>query len=446
MNGGSRPGRPDSWPRTGHGVLTDYNISTYTLLAIYELELSNLDVSDKSMELFQDQRWREYRDGLVSDMKTEVSQLRDEVLENSTDYLTMLFTEKYLPSKLEIHDPKLSEGSIIEKDVSDNPRRATFSDGPVYIEAQQIDVKVPYDGPQTLLKVLPTTFKSGGVRNIASIGRNEILFHVDFFLDNGDAEEVEEEVDRKVERIRWFANRINSDIDDLESDLETEARQAVENQRSAMETKNEVLESIGADTDDEPTGFVKPERARSIELPSQSGSDDDGLPVLPDRVYRDMLGLIDDLGINIEQSKEPVRGLGEESLRDIFLAGINSHYSGLASGESFNRGGKTDIRLPYENENLFIAECKFWSGPSKYQDTLDQLLEYLNVRDSQAAVMIFSRNEDFPAVKEKMADATINHDQCDTKLTEYDDHEVYQFRQSSDSPVKIAIKAFDVSI
>jgi hypothetical protein len=159
-----------------------------------------------------------------------------------------------------------------------------------------------------------------------------------------------------------------------------------------------------------------------------------------------MLGLIDDLGISIEQSKEPVRELDEESLRDVFLAGINSHYSGLASGETFNRAGKTDILLSYEHENLFVAECKFWKGPSKYHDTLDQLLEYLTVRDSRAAVMIFSRNKDFQNVNDKIAEETPEHGRYDTKLTEYGDHDVYQFRQESNVPVKVAVKAFDVAI
>jgi hypothetical protein len=368
------------------------------------------------------------------------------VFENSTDYLAMLFTEKYLPSKLEIHDPDPVEGDVIEKDVSDDPRRATFGDGPVYVEAQQIDVRVPYEGPRKLLHVQPTAFRSSGFPGAASVDHNRILFHVDFFLDSADAEEVEQDIDRRMQQIRWYADQVNEDLEKVESELEHAARQAVESRREVIETKNEVLESIGADTSDSPRGFVKPEKAHDIELPSESDTEDEEIPVLPDRVYRDMLDLIDDLGISIEQSKEPVRELDEESLRDVFLAGINSHYSGLASGETFNRTGKTDILLSYKNENLFVAECKFWKGPSKYHDTLGQLLDYLTVRDSQAAVMVFSRNKDFQDVRDKIAKETPDHERYDTKLTEYSDHDVYQFKQASNVPVKVAVKAFDVSV
>lgn len=391
------------------------------------------------------QSWHEFSRDVIDEMQSEILDLSEDALENSTDYLAMLFTEKYLPSKLEIHDPDPVEGDVIEKDVSDDPRRATFGDGPVYVEAQQIDVRVPYEGSRELLQVQPTTYRRGGVE-VASVEHNRILFHVDFFLDSGDAEEVQQDIDERMDEICWFAEQINNDVDEFESELEREARQAIEKRRDVLETKNEVLDSIGADTSDSQTGFVKPENKRDIELPSETETEDAGLPVLPDRVYRDMLDLLNDLGVSIERSKEPVRELGEESLRDVFLAGINSHYSGLASGETFNRAGKTDIILPYQNENLFVAECKFWKGPSKFHDTLDQLLEYLTVRDSQAAVMIFSRNRDFQDVKDKIAEETPDHERYDTKLTEYSDHDVYQFRQASNAPVKVAVKAFDVSV
>jgi hypothetical protein len=391
------------------------------------------------------QSWHDFSGDVINDMQDEILDLSEDALENSTDYLAMLFTEKYLPSKLKIHDPDPVEGDVIEKDVSDHPRRATFGESPVYVEAQQIDVRVPYEGSRELLQIQPTTYKRGGVE-VASVEHNQIIFHVDFFLDSGDAEEVQQDIEKRMDKIRWFAGRINNDVDEFEPDLEQEARRTIEKRRDVLETKNEVLESIGADTTDSETGFVKPEKTRDIELPSKTETEDAGLPVLPDRVYRDMLELIDDLGVSIERSKQPVRELGEESLRDVFLAGINSHYSGLASGETFNRAGKTDIILPYQNENLFVAECKFWSGPAKYHDTLDQLLEYLTVRDSQAAVMIFSQNKDFQDVKQKIAEETPDHERYETKLTEYSDHDIYQFTQPSNVPVKVAVKAFDVSV
>lgn len=389
--------------------------------------------------------WDKFSNGIIDDMQDEISHLSETALDNTTDYLAMLFTEKYLPSKLEIHDPNPVEGDVIKQDISGIPRGSTSGEDPHYIEVQQTDVKVPYEGSRELLRVQPSTHLPRSVE-VASIGPNRILFHVERLLHSGNPEEVQQDIDRRVDTIRWFAELINSDVDEFKSELEREARQAIEKRRDVVETKNEAPESIGADSSETSTGFVKPEKRRDIKLASRTEAEDSGLPVLPDRVYRDMLDLVDDLGVSIERSKEPVRELGEESLRDIFLAGLNSHYSGLASGETFNRAGKTEIILSYKNENLFVAECTFWSGPASYHDTINQILNYLTVRDSQAAVMIFSRDNDFQDVRDKITKEISNHNRYETKLTEYSDHNVYQFRQESNVPVKIAVKAVDVSV
>jgi hypothetical protein len=166
--------------------------------------------------------------------------------------------------------------------------------------------------------------------------------------------------------------------------------------------------------------------------------------VLQDRTFIEVLDLLDDLGRDLERSATPVRGLDEESLRDIFLMGINSHYSGFATGETFNRGGKTDILLRYDNENLFIAECKFWDGPSVYTDAVDQLLNNLTVRDSHAALLIFSRRQDFGTVEDRIREATMAHDRYVSEVPEIADHGVYRLESESGYPVRVAVKAFDV--
>lgn len=157
-----------------------------------------------------------------------------------------------------------------------------------------------------------------------------------------------------------------------------------------------------------------------------------------------MLRLFDDLGRDLERSAQRVRQLDEESLRDIFLMGINSHYSGFATGETFNRGGKTDILLRYNNENLFIAECKFWDGPALYTDAIGQLLNNLTVRDSHAVLVVFSRRQDFVAVQKRIRETTKKHEQYITEETNFRNHEVYRTETESGNPVKVAVKAFDL--
>jgi hypothetical protein len=166
--------------------------------------------------------------------------------------------------------------------------------------------------------------------------------------------------------------------------------------------------------------------------------------VVPDTTYRNILEIVDEFGVSLERSAPTVRSLDEESLRDLFLNAINTHYGSLATGETFNHNGKTDIYLRHNNENLFIADCKFWKGPQGYHDTIDQLLGNLTVRDTHAAAIIFSRRQNFAAVQDKIQQTITDHEDYGTTLTPFTDHDVYRFYQTSGTPVKIAAKAFDL--
>lgn len=70
---------------------------------------------------------------------------------------------------------------------------------------------------------------------------------------------------------------------------------------------------------------------------------------------------------------------------------------------------KARLSDAFDNQNVFIAECKFWGGKKLYQDTIDQLLGYVTYRDTKTAILIFNRNKDFSNVLEEIGKATIEH-------------------------------------
>ena len=70
----------------------------------------------------------------------------------------------------------------------------------------------------------------------------------------------------------------------------------------------------------------------------------------------------------------------------------NGHFKGQATGETFRREGKTDIRIEDDNRAAFVAECKIWHGKSGLHGALDQLLGYLTWRDCKAALVMFNLN------------------------------------------------------
>ena len=65
--------------------------------------------------------------------------------------------------------------------------------------------------------------------------------------------------------------------------------------------------------------------------------------------------------------------------------------------------------MPYNDGNAFVAECKFWSGPKDFLETIDQLLGYCTWRDTKTAIVIFNKNKDLSAVLTTIRDTAPNH-------------------------------------
>jgi HEAT repeat protein len=125
--------------------------------------------------------------------------------------------------------------------------------------------------------------------------------------------------------------------------------------------------------------------------------------------YEEILSIIFNTGWRIAKSSKELRKSGEEALRDMFLLAINGKQKGAATGETYNKDGKTDILVRIHGEDLLIAECKFWEGEEHLKKTLDQLLGYATVWDTRLAMLIFSRNKNFTNVKQKIAPAIKQH-------------------------------------
>ena len=66
--------------------------------------------------------------------------------------------------------------------------------------------------------------------------------------------------------------------------------------------------------------------------------------------------------------------LEEESIRDVVLVALNSHYENMVTGETFRKRGKTDILIEFENQNAYIGECKIWHGEAKTKEKEPRLL------------------------------------------------------------------------
>jgi hypothetical protein len=380
-------------------------------------------------------------------MKTEISNLSsDELRSNSTDSLALIFATKYTPSLIELQEPDKEDGGEVEKDVSNRQDISTFGDGPTYVNYHRIKIKLSFNVDKELFLCQPSSYDFNPPV-YDELNRGEVVYYIDYRTENRDPKEIKEEIEDKLgkwmKKVEKYVGNLNSDIEGMQEKFRKEAGKAIERRRDEVETKQQVMDELGVETGKPGNqGYVVPDKKRDIQIPTSEN--DSTSEVLPDQTFIEILEIIDDLGINIERSAERVRNLDEESLRDIFLAGINSHYAGLATGETFNREGKTDILLRYDNKNLFVAECKFWKGQSQYKDAVEQLLNNLTVRDTHAALLIFSRRVGYSQMCDRVKKAIEDHEQYETQLSEFHDHDIYRFQTGSGTTAKIAVKTFDL--
>jgi predicted RecB family nuclease len=82
----------------------------------------------------------------------------------------------------------------------------------------------------------------------------------------------------------------------------------------------------------------------------------------------------------------------EEEFRDILLAHLNGHYQGDATGETFRRRGKTDIRIEDNNRAAFVATSQIRKGQKKLSQAIEQLLGYLIWRDCKAPIAVVNKH------------------------------------------------------
>ena len=122
---------------------------------------------------------------------------------------------------------------------------------------------------------------------------------------------------------------------------------------------------------------------------------EEGLSSISHNAYNQIIDYINKLGKNFEKFNNLKRELNEEQIRDYFLPFLNTiSKKHSATGETFNKMGKTDILIQNEDgENVFIAECKIWRGQTQLTDAINQLLDgYVSWRDEKIALIVFNKN------------------------------------------------------
>lgn len=170
--------------------------------------------------------------------------------------------------------------------------------------------------------------------------------------------------------------------------------------------------------------------------------------ILTDEQLNSIIEVINSDGRNFENTPVTFSKLEEPDLRNIILSHLNLYFPDDATGETFVGLGKADIRLKVFQGQILIAECKYWYGESEFVKAIDQLFSYLTWRHNYGILIIFSKNQNFSEVQEKIKTTLRNHQTYkgelkEISLTHYRSNHL--FPNDSSKIVEVHTLAYDLS-
>lgn len=358
--------------------------------------------SDNENLLFSKHGWFDVAEHQKAKLKEQVAKMDgNRLLNTSVDDLCA-----YLVREFSVDIPVLNRDEIvadqreIQIDVRyDASRWIDDKSRPFYVLGTEIEITVPFDGDETVFRVQPTSFTLNPPRGNIKRG----CVHIMISGTDLTADHVRPEIDKTLDQIETCLETLRGNARSLANELPSIARQAIESRRQKLLANQSLVSSLGfkiKEREDSPRTYSAPEVRRKVKptFPQASAAPFKPEPQLSDADYEHILGVIGNMAHVMERSPSAFANIDEEDLRTHFLVQLNGHYEGQATGETFNYQGKTDILIRSDGKNIFIAECKYWSGPKNFLETIEQLLGYSSWRDTKVAVIIFSRNKDFTNV------------------------------------------------
>jgi hypothetical protein len=292
--------------------------------------------------------------------------------------------------------------------------RGFFPGEKVSVQGTYLDIAIPYEGDDFLWKVRASTHTLGGYPEII-VQSDSIVFKVAFSDSSADSVKLKSEIDGYTKALDEELNNLNKDVESHNKTAPDAVKEALWHKRQQAESTIVTIEKLGIPVKrrEEPLTYVVPtiRRASPANPPEVALEKYKPEPILEEKEYQYILKVMRSMSLVIERNPRAFATLDEEAIRTHFLLQLNGHYEGGATGETFNAAGKTDILIRVEDRNIFIAECKFWHGPTEFNKAIDQLLSYLSWRDIKCALVVFNKTKNSSSIIQKMHEVMEKRDE-----------------------------------
>jgi hypothetical protein len=318
----------------------------------------------------------------------------------------------------------------------------------VQIPASFVTVSIPFDGDQQCFYLSPSRFDSSGPPIDGELTYDTLTLTV--LSPNPDAAQIRTEIDRLIGHFSRWLQYVELNVKQYNTELPQLARAALTNRRQQLGNHTSMISGLNIPVELKTRAsstVTVPLRKKPLAINRPDAKESSPDPKIADAAYDDILAIMHNMALVMERSPKAFEMINEEALRFHFLVHLNGHFEGQASGETFNSQGKTDILIRHENQNIFIAECKFWSGPKMLIETIDQLLSYTTWRDTKTAVVVFNRNKGFTKVLSSIEETIKQHPRLIGAVTKKSDtHLRTTLKHPNDDQkiIHVAVLAFDV--
>jgi hypothetical protein len=358
--------------------------------------------------------------GSLEQAKKDVNEVPEEQFLHSSDEEII----EHVLSKCEVipvtldEDRKQMEMHEIQVDARNDPLRPVRDNSrPCLIPGVCVTVTVPFEGDAGLWKCRPSRFSLSPPRANVRAGRGDCGGHIDIIWECpsdsvGDGAVIKREVDSTLNSIKEYLEWIRRDVQAHNQQLRGHIRACSCQRRQRLGKHTEIAKALNIPLKRKPGApdLAPLPMKRKLVKPLPPPPNRPSEPGIGDEDYSHILSVIRHEGRSFETTPRTFAKHDEEELRDIILAHLNGHYEGQATGETFRKTGKTDIRIEDQSRAAFVAECKVWKGESELSKGLDQLLGYLTWRDCKGALVIFStRNAKFTELQAKVPVALRAH-------------------------------------
>lgn len=352
----------------------------------------------------------ELSDIIDTQKRTIISKINNE----ENEYLANINIEEYLEylyATFKMNCPLIQENKIYyEQQEGEIERYNQFYSEIGYIDGVIINVYVPFIGNKDLFLAKANTWSTGVPR--ASIIDNNILFTFGVTIDEMDSFDLQSHIEKNIQEIKRHLEFTKKDLTEYNESIKTLALAEInykidKYKKISKFTKNVPYKLLKNDS--QPLTYKVPNVIQKIKIIKPLAKQPSPEPIIEEKEYDNILQICSDMTMVMERSSKAFVNMGEEDLRTHFLVQLNGQYQGQATGETFNSNGKTDILIRNDNQNVFIAECKFWKGKKGYLSTIDQLLGYVTYRDTKTAVFMFVRNKNFTEVFQQMKEVVTEH-------------------------------------